>query len=816
MDRTESLLTGRPAPTAAGRPEPTVTAADAGQPVTAGPPESTVTAGPPVTDAAAGPPATVAGPPGPAAAPAPGPTPTPAADPRWARPALLGLLAATGLLYLWGLGASGWGNAFYAAAAQAGSESWTAFLYGSSDAANSITVDKTPASLWLMALSVRVFGLSSWSILVPQALLGVASVGMLYAAVRRWHGPAAGLLAGAVLASTPVATLMFRFDNPDALLVFLLVAAAYATVRAVETASTRWLALAGVLVGFGFLTKMLQAFLVIPVLAGVYLLAAPTGPGRRIRQLLLAGLAVLVSAGWWVAIVELVPASARPYIGGSQGNSILELTLGYNGLGRITGDEVGSVGPGGGPGGGGGGPFSGQTGLLRMFDTEVGGQISWLLPAALILLVAGLWLAGRAPRTDRARAGLLLWGGWLLVTGLIFSFMSGIFHAYYTVALAPAVGALVGIGATGLHRARSAPGRRRGYAATLVLAGTLAVTAWWSWRLLGRSPDWQPWLRTAVPAAGLSAAVLLALLDAPVTKGFVSRRAARGDANSLTDPTRGPRWARWASVGVVALGVVAGLGGPAAYAAQTAATPHTGSIPSAGPYVAGAFGPGGRGGFPGGRMPGGAEFPGGAFPGFPGGGTGQFPGGANGGRNGAFPGFPGGGQPPGAPGGQTGGNGTGGNGTGGTGTGTGGTGSSTGSGRDGGTGRGQRGGGMGGLLDAREPSAEMTALLTGDAEDYTWVAATVGSNNASGYQLATGKPVMPVGGFNGSDPSPTLAQFQRYVADGRIHWFLGGGGFRANGGSSASAEISAWVAENFTARTVDGVSVYDLSTGKRG
>ncbi|NED50815.1 glycosyltransferase family 39 protein, partial [Micromonospora aurantiaca] len=464
-----------------------------------------------------------AAPPGTEPAPAPVPPQTRTGrEPRWARPALLGLLVVTALLYLWGLGASGWANAFYSAAVQAGSQSWTAFFYGSSDAANSITVDKTPASLWLMALSVRVFGLSGWSILLPQALLGVASVGVLYATVRRWYGPAAGLLAGAVLALTPVATLMFRFNNPDALLVFLLVAAAYATVRAVETASTRWIALTGVLVGFGFLTKMLQAFLVIPVFAGVYLLAAPTGLGRRIRQLLLAGLAVVVSAGWWVAIVELVPASARPYIGGSQNNSILELTLGYNGLGRITGDEVGSVGGGGGgrPGGGGGGPFSGRTGLLRMFDTEVGGQISWLLPAALILLVAGLWLAGRAPRTDRTRAGLLLWGGWLLVTGLIFSFMSGIFHAYYTVALAPAVGALIGIGTTLLWRARSAAVRWRRLAATLLLAGTLAVTAWWSWHLLGRTPDWHPWLRTTVLALGLTTAALLA--TAPVIKEFVS------------------------------------------------------------------------------------------------------------------------------------------------------------------------------------------------------------------------------------------------------------------------------------------------------
>ncbi|MFF4891095.1 ArnT family glycosyltransferase [Micromonospora chersina] len=712
------------------------------------------TAGSPATDPAPAPA------PEPVRTTAPPPAEPPRRDPRWTRPALLGLLLATALLYLWGLGASGWGNAFYSAAVQAGSESWKAFFYGSSDAANSITVDKTPASLWLMALSVRVFGLSSWSILVPQALLGVASVGVLYAAVRRWYGPVAGLLAGAVLAVTPVATLMFRFNNPDALLVFLLVAAAYATVRAVETASTRWITLTGALVGLGFLTKMLQAFLVIPVFAGVYLLAAPTGFWRRIRQLLLSGLAVVVAAGWWVAIVELVPASARPYIGGSQHNSILELTLGYNGLGRITGDEEGSVGGAGRMGGGGGGPFSGQTGLLRMFDTEVGGQISWLLPAALILLVAGLWLAGRAARTDRTRAGLLLWGGWLLVTGLIFSFMSGIFHAYYTVALAPAVGALVGIGSTLLWRARTtpavggqpAPGRWYRFAATVILAGALAVTAWWSWHLLGRSADWYPWLRTAVLVVGLAAAALLVL----------AHRLPRRVAPVL-----------------LALGAAAALAGPVAYSLQTAATAHTGAIPSAGPFVQGAFGPGGRGGFPGGgRMPGGMEFPSGQFPGFPGGGTG-FPGGPNGaGQNGATapgggsPQFPGGGRSP--------------------------------------------GGGMGGLLDAREPSAELKALLEADADDYTWVAATVGSNNASGYQLATREPVMPIGGFNGSDPSPTLAQFQRYVTEGRIHYFIGGGGFRANGGSNASAEIAGWVAENFTAQTVDGVTVYDLSSGKQG
>ena len=325
-------------------------------------------------------------------------------------------------------------------------------------------------ALWFMALSVKIFGLSSWSILVPEALMGVASVALLHATVRRTtRSAAAGLIAGAVLALTPVAVLMFRFNNPDALLVLLLIGAVASTVRALESSRlraegvaahpVRWLALGGALVGFAFLTKMLQAFLVLPALALVYLLCAHTPIGKRIGHLLVAFGTMILAAGWWIAIVELWPASSRPYIGGSQDNSILELTLGYNGLGRITGNEVGSVG-GGGTGTGTG--MWGETGILRMFSSEIGGQIAWLLPASLILLVAGLWFTRRAARTDLVRAGLVVWGTWLLVTALCFSFMAGIFHAYYTVALAPAIGALVGIGATQLWQRRDDVRRRPG------------------------------------------------------------------------------------------------------------------------------------------------------------------------------------------------------------------------------------------------------------------------------------------------------------------------------------------------------------------
>ena len=245
------------------------------------------------------------------------------------------LLVGTGFLYIWGLGQSGWANSFYSAAVQAGTKSWKAFFFGSSDASNFITVDKPPASLWVMEISARLFGVNAWSILVPQALEGVATVGLLFVTVRRWFSPGAALLAGAVLALTPVATLMFRFNNPDALLTLVLTAAAYATVRAIESGRSRWMVFAGALIGFGFITKMLQALILLPVLGLVYLLAGPPKLGRRIVQLVYAGLALVVSAGWWVAAVQLTPAADRPYVGGSTNNSELNLIFGYNGFGRL-------------------------------------------------------------------------------------------------------------------------------------------------------------------------------------------------------------------------------------------------------------------------------------------------------------------------------------------------------------------------------------------------------------------------------------------------------------------------------------------------
>ncbi|MDX3246568.1 ArnT family glycosyltransferase [Streptomyces sp. ME18-1-4] len=670
-------------------------------------------------------------------------------DPRWARPALLGLLAATLLLYLYNLSASGYANSFYSAAVQAGSQSWKAFFFGSLDAGNAITVDKPPASLWPMALSVRIFGLNSWAILAPEVLMGVGTVAVVYASVRRRFSPAAGLIAGTVLALTPVAALMFRFNNPDAMLALLMAVACYFVARALEDGRTKWLVWAGAAIGFAFLAKTLQAFLVLPPLAIVYAVCAPVSVKKRFGQLAAATAALVVSGGWWVAIVELWPASSRPYIGGSQNNSFLELTFGYNGLGRLNGEETGSVG-----GGGGGGNTGqwGETGWDRMFNSEIGGQISWLLPAALVLLVGGLVATRTFRRTSVTRGLFLVWGGSLLITMVVFSYMAGIFHQYYTVALAPYLAAVIGMGAGLLWEKRSE------IWASITLAASVVAAASWSYVLLNRTPDYLPWLKWLVLVGGLVAALGLT---------FASRIN------------------RQLALAAASVGLVAALAGPTAYTLSTLQDGHTGSIVTAGPAGASMMGGGG---------------PGGGGPG--GGGRGGFGGGMGGGqnqqgqqgqqngngntRNGN--GFPGGGQ---LPGGQTG---------------------------DGGGGMGG-GGGVGGLLNGASVTDEAKKLLETDSGNYTWAAAAIGAQNAASYQLATGDAVMAIGGFNGTDPSPTLAQFKQYVSDGKIHYFIGsgsGGGSMGGSSSGTSSQISSWVEANFKKVTVGSATFYDLTQKASG
>ncbi len=544
--------------------------------------------------------------------------PAPPREAAWERAAFLsvGLLAT--IVYLWNLTVSGYANTYYSAAAQAAALDWKAWFFGSLDPANFITLDKPPLATMVMGLSVRVFGLTSWSILLPEALMGIATVLVTFHLVRRSFGPVAAVIAGVVMVLTPVAVLVFRYNNPDALLTLLFVLAAWTAVRAIESGGIRWVLTTAVLVGFAFNTKYLQAYVVVPAFALTWLLFAAGSVRRRVGGLLVAGAALLAASGWWVAIVELIPAADRPYIGGSQTNSALELLLGYDGLQRVFGFFGGRGGggapPGGVVGGPGGGGFSGEPGLLRLFNEQLGGQIAWLLPLAAVGLVVGLWIRRRAARTDGPRAAYVLWGLWLATHVVVFSFMSGIIHSYYTVVMAPAVAALAGAGIVDLWALRS-----RTWWAGATLGAALVTTAVIGAMLLARTPDFAPWvgplavLVTLAIAAGL--AVPAVLRDQP----------------------------RLAAVGVAAA-IVAVLLGPAAYAVDTMNTAYGGGDPAAGPGSGGGFGPGGgRGGFgpvnggpvgdgaqpaPGGSLPGGGVAPtGDSGPQVPPGGTQTGPGG---------------------------------------------------------------------------------------------------------------------------------------------------------------------------------------------
>ena len=648
------------------------------------------------------------------------------------RVALAALLFGTAVLYLWNITVNGNANSFYAGAAWAGSRNWEAVLFGSVDPSNFITVDKPPVSQWIMGISGQIFGYSSASMLIPEAIMGVASVALLYATVTRISGRTAGLIAGAALALTPVAAMMFRFNNPDAAMVLLMTAAAYCTVRATSRASLRWLVLAGVALGFAFLAKMLEGLMVLPALGVVYLLAAPTTVGRRIWHLAVAALALVVASGWYVVLTLLWPASSRPYLAGSTDNNFMNLVLGYNGLDRIQGRSHA-----GGPTdaaldefmrqnpslahGFGGGMFGSTPGIGRLFAGEFGAEISFLLPSALIALVVVLALRGRAPRTDLVRAGALLFGLWLLLDGIVLSYMSGTVHPYYSLAIAPPIAGLVGIGVVEAWRARDSATVWRAITARVGLAAMIIAGGAWAFVLLDRESSWLPWLRWAVLLVAVAAAVLAAV------------------------PTRARRPVALIAAGC---GVLAVLSAPAAFAINGDAVAHTGGGPSV------------------------------------------LPGHNTSGRD-------------------TSGHGTSGHGTSGHSS----SGHSTG------------GGGMGTAPD----SPQLDRLL--QSSSARWAAATNRTSSAASLELDARVPVMGIGGFS-NDPTPTLTQFQKYVADKEIGYYVVttpresgtethsattttdgfGGGQRASGrGSSVTAPIGKWVTSHYAARTVGDYTVYDLS-----
>jgi len=472
--------------------------------------------------------------------------------PWWAIAGLAAIAILALVLYTWSLSRNGMANSYYAAAVKSATVSWKAFFFGSLDPGSFITVDKPPVAIWVMALFARIFGFSSWSMLAPQALAGVASVLVLHRLVRRWRGNGAALLAALALALTPVAVLIFRYDNPDAFLTLLLLLAAWAFWSALEKGSTWKLALTGVALGFAFLTKMLMGLMVLPAFALVYLLCGPPRLGRRVLQLLAAFGALVLSAGWWIAIVELWPAATRPHVGGTTSDSWIALILNRS-AGILETTTQGAN-------------LSGEPGWLRIVNEQLGGQVAWLLPLALAGLVAGLAVTLRAPRTDKLRAGYLLWGLWSLVTIAVFDAASGTLHSYYTVVLAPGIAALAGAGSMELW----AIGRQRRSLAWL-LPLIIAGTAVWSAVLLGRASGYAPGLATAVLVIGLcgAAGLLLVLLLPPGTR-----------------PSRRHVWR--ASAGVAAaLSLVALLAGPFAYSASTIGRTVTGNTAAAGPRTAG-------------------------------------------------------------------------------------------------------------------------------------------------------------------------------------------------------------------------------------
>ena len=683
----------------------------------------------------------------------------------WIAVALLMLAAA--FVFFWNLTASGYANEFYSAAAQAGSKSWEAFLWGSLDAGNAITVDKPPASIWLMALSVRLLGLSSFAILLPQALMGVVCTYLLYATVRRMWGNAAGIAAGIVFITTPVAALMFRFNNPDALLILLMLGGVACVLRGLELPAdrhgnrvrTRWYAVAGLLIGLGFLTKQFQVLLALPGFGLAMLFLSPTTWPRRLLDAAVALGAMVIGAGWWVLLTVLVPSGSRPYFGGSQTDSFIELTFSYNGLGRLTGNETGSVIPGASEAlsGSSQGGMWGETGLFRLWTSDFGDQITWLAPIAFAAIILGLiaakpakkgqvyfgrfYLGKREDSIDLdtfariRRAQIVIFGAWLIVTWLVFSFMAGIFHAYYTVALSPAIAALVAICGASLLGLRDRPWMP-GVAGFLI-----AMTSAWDMALILRSGSFA-WLGVCIGVIGVVAGLALCIIDfwmpdrLPATWPLTLKHAARG---------------------VAVVGIVALLAGPIVWTVCTISTGHTGSIVTAGPGGSMGGGPGGGG--PGGGGPGGNGAPDGTDGTAPDGSSNES-----------------------------------------TSDGIGANTSADGS----------------GLLGGTSANESLVELLTQNASGYRWAAATTGSQNAASYQLASELPVMAIGGFNGSDPAPTLDEFKVYVAQGLIRYYIASGGMGGGmggaqmGGSSAASEIAEWVAQNYTAQTIGNTTIYDL------
>jgi 4-amino-4-deoxy-L-arabinose transferase-like glycosyltransferase len=660
-----------------------------------------------------------------------------------ARPELAGVLAIAAVLNLWGLSINGWANTFYSGAVRSMAGSWHDFLFASLDKTGLMTVDKPPLALWVQALSARIFGVNSLSILIPEALMGIVAAGLTYDLVRRRFGRPAGFAAGIALALTPITVAISRHNNPDQLLILCCVAALWFAVRALEDGRTKWLIWAGVCVGLGFETKMAVALFVVPGIALAYLWIAPSrqpparhpaSPDRAaressgcrltaLRQLTLGGVAMAVVGLAWPLLVTLTPAADRPWISGTSDNSIWSLIFNYNGVGRVTGQTgaPGAIG-----GGGGGGAFGGSTGVLRLLQSGLGDQAGWLIGFAIVAGV-GLLVASRLRRADPRSGWLIAVGGAFAVSAVVFSYASGIFHPYYVSFLAPWTAMLVGAGV-----GQALSGERLGR-----IVGPLAIVGGAVTELvvLGNLGGSLSWAKPLVIVAGIAGALALGLRLSPRLR-----------------------------MTALAVTVAALLAAPGTWAAETLGHATSSTFPAGGPASASMGGFGGPGGARGGH---------------------RFSGG------GGFGAPPSGGPPASAAGAP---------GTGGVPSLFGGAGSSSGARGGFGAARGGFGGARGGFGGGGMFGGDTASLQAAVRYAKAHGGGAIGvesQESAASAIVSSDANVAGLGGFSGRESTVSASWLAMEVRDGRLRWVLSestqgpGGGFGGAGGDSRQGSQSA-------------------------
>ncbi|MDH6125443.1 glycosyltransferase family 39 protein [Kitasatospora sp. GP82] len=696
---------------------------------------------------------------------------SPEDQPGYARPALLGIAALAAVLYAWNIDQSSF-HSFYADAVRSMTESWKAFVFGSFDPANTITLDKLPGFLWPQALSARIFGFHPWALTLPQVIEGVLSVLVLYKVVRRWAGANAALLAAAAFTLTPVAAGLFRTAVEDPAFTLLLLLAADAAQRAAHTARLRPLLLAGVWVGLAFQTKMLEAWAVLPALGAVYLLSAPTSLRRRFGHVALAGLVTVAVSASWMLVVTLTPAKDRPYVDGTTDNSAFSMVVGYNFLNRfsslgVDAADTGSVqavrgGPGGSGGAGGSGWSGGQRGgevAGTHYGDTGGGPASRAgaadTPSGAAAAGATAFHGGGGAGGGRSGGnggggrsgggGGGQDGGWTKMFSSQFAPQTGWLYPLAAIAALCGLAWRRGKPRTDVLRAglvmwgtwlavfflvfsAGSVGGHSYYMGVIAtplaaLSGAGIVLLWRAYRAGGP----QAWALPAAITATVAWCAVLAWRFPDFMPWSAPTAIALGAAAlALLGAANLPRFAgrRLAMAGLLA-GITAMLVTPGAWAASVLDSKYGNSgMGTVGP--AGGFG--NHGGSP--RSAAGPS---------QGGGGGGFGGGGFGGRGGESTG-----------------------------------------------------------LSASQQT--LLSYLKAHRGGATYLFATSSWSSASPFILATGEEVLPMGGFSGGAPSPTLPQFQQLVASGKLHYvLLGGAGFSRSSAQSPTAAVQDWVRGSCTA-----------------